>query len=882
MFFLGVLLSLVLPVVFLTVTESMLDTVSEKRKDLYGEFSDCYYGRADGGDVAEAVAADGGSINDQTLAALLGEEAGKVTRAGSLYGIDTALLRAEDRGVLETILTSRQEASVNFLGGKQVEGLLAAGYSDGEAKALGRLRLLEGEWPGEGQAVLTAGLQKELSGAGIKSAVGDTLSFGGVSYEVSGVLYDYGMLWVSNVNQTESDRLLPELLLSGEDFASLAGETETVIHRTLLDTEGGFSGEVYKRDYHLVQNLGLRSGSFSVPPFVLAVLYLCSALLLAQILLLGLPRLEQRMKLYHLLGVEAGKLPGLFYLDLSWIFLLSLVPGLALGLGLGYVLCRIGAGMFGTTLFFHADIGKTAGVVLTVFLIMAASGLPAALRLRRTRLFQNRKRGRIFSGICFSLLVFGLFFLFGASRCYVKADEQLNLSVPLYGKLPTDYDYEFLAGVISNDTSYTDENGNYVSLSVMEPDDVMTVYNEPYLGMKEEDLEALREADGVRKVSAYKECTQLLLPLDREDPYQRMLEDEMITGLMSYREEVNRLFGLEEAYLESRLQGYSEEELLSLSPYVEEGRIDPDKIRSGEEVILMVPDLRIETVEYDDGTGSLGTLRKISYLEKGQYSGEKGEYSDRYYHPGDTVTLTRLYSENSGLRGFVKEETARKEVLRQDITVKIGAVIRCRTGWFEKTITPDPYMNFLCLNETFDAIGLSSTYTRVRVYGSGEDDDLLLQAVYRLSGRLPEMRLENRAGAMEEYRQYHLLLGALEVILTILSVLMGGGMLLGRLLMEIRENRKKTGLYAIAGVPRGRLFFRFIRPVLLLVPVMWGLSMGAISVLADRFYGLDGYWGPGWWFCTFLAALAVLAVVLLTGAKGFFQESIGSLIRGED
>ncbi len=868
----GVILSIALPVLFLTATDSMLYTAAERRKDIYGEFTDLYYGMEEG----RPEEGDGG-LYDRELVSVLGTETEKVIRAGNLYGADLALL--EENGDLEPVLRKRQEASVDFLGNKRTSGLLAAGYLDETAARLGRIRLKEGSWPEKDQAAVTESLRKELG----SPDVGEAVSWRGKTYEISGILADYGMLWVSNMSQSDSDRLVPELLLSEEDFWAEAAELQ-VSHQTLLEASGVFSGEIYSGNFRLVQNLPVKNQRFSVPPVILALVYICAGLLMAQLLLLNLPKLEKRMRLCRLLGVEAGKVPGLFYLDLSWIFLMAVPAGLFLGIGGAAFLGWICGRMAEMEVLFRIRPMRLLGAVLLSGGLMALGGIRPAVRLYKLPVLEKQKNGfmkkkRMFSTALLGLLLFSVFFLHGAADCYLKSDERLNLSVPVYGKLPTDYDYEFLASTISSDTNYQDEDGNYIGMSVMEPDDIFTVYNEPYLGMEEEDLEYLRTAEGVRKVTAYKECTQLKLPLDREDPYQRAIEDNfMSSGLSGYDEKVREIFGLEETYVDARLQGYSEEELLGLSSYVEEGEIHLDKIRSGEEVILMVPDLEVGFRPVEGG----GQIMSIRFLEMGAYSGEEGQYRDTYYRPGDTVTLTRLYSEDSGLRGFVKEDTVREEVRRQDITVTIGAVIHCRAGWFEKSNSPLPYFNFLCLNETFDALDLSSTYTRVRVSGREGEEDALRQAVYRLSADLPEMELEDRQGFMEEYRQYHMLLEILSVLLAALSAVMGAGVLFGQLFARMQEERKQTGLYQVAGYTRRRLYWRLIRPAAVLLPAVWALAMGAVVLLARWYYFLEGYWGVSKWLQTLAAALLLAGGIFLVLAGRFFKESISSLIREED
>lgn len=896
---LGVILSMALPILFLTVTDSMLYTVREKKKDLYGEFTDIYYGKT------EAENIDSSLLSDTGLQALLSQaELQKIKCSGNLYSVDLTLWDSDsgetqgdgksDVTMLEPLLKRRIENSEGFLGIAKTEGLLAAGFADEEARSLGRLSLKDGRWPEEGEAVLTESLQRELTetGAGTEEVnIGDFVSLCGKQYEISGIANDYGMLWVSNVNQSASDRVIPEILLSEKDFAELVKihGSGKISHRILIESVNSFSGSVYENDYRMVQNSAIRSERFSVPLIMLVLVYICSALLLIQILLLGLSKLELKMRMYRLLGVEAGAVPVLLYFDLFWVFLLAMPMGILFGILGAYLICAVGSGLLHLEFLFRIRPWEILGALFVTGGILALSGVFPAIRLSRTKILEEKKmifkkRRHFLSGFFLCLLIFCIFFLYGAASCYLKADEQLNLSVPLYGKMATDYDYEFLAGVISSDTSYVDEDGNYVGMSVMEPDDIFTVYNEPYLGMEEEEIKLLENTAGVRKVSAYKECSQLKMPLDRNDPYQRALEDEiMAVGIGGYSDKITEIFDLEESYVDVKLQSYPEDELLSLASYVEEGSIDLDKIRSGEEVVLVVPDIQVDIEEYENSDGSMGSVIYLNYLEKGVYSGQEGQYRDTYYHVGDTVTLTRLYSENQGLRGFVKEKTVCEEVKRQDISLKIGAVIRCKAGWFEKNISPDPFYSFLCLDETFDAVGISSTYTRVRICGKGgTDGNALKQTVYRISGGLPEMELEDRCGFMEEYRQYHMLLSVLGELLIGLSAIMGTGMFIGRMLMKIRESRKKTGLYQIVGFTRQELFWKRIQPFAVQIPFMWAAAMTAVWFLSEKYYRLNGYWGIEKSFLSLAAAALLAGIAIVICAGCFFKESISSLIREED
>lgn len=896
-FLAGVILSMALPLLFFTATGSMLYTMQEKKKDIYGEFSDLYYGNDvsvwENGHIPE-----NGLLADSMLEQLLkGDGNEKIWSFGNLYSWDLSgssgknpVDQGDQTGQAEQVYVSRLEQE-NSRNGEQSTGgagLLSAGYADNNAILLGRLRLKEGEWPQKGQAVLAEALCREWPG-GVKT--GDVISWGGQRFIVSGVIADYGMLWAANGKQKKEDCAVPEILLSAEDFSSLvlAGRQEAARHRTLIKGESLFSSESYQGDTNLVQNIPLKKQRFSVPDMLLGAVYICSGLLLVQILLLVFPQLEKRMGMYRLMGVEKNRIPFFFYLDLIWIWMIAVPAGLALGTGGGWLICRISEVVSGISVQFSMDWRQACMIFAVTGILVLGAGCLPALRLRRAEAlprpgldFVRRRRGkRLASEVLFGLLVFFLFFLYGFSVCFLKADESFNISAPLYGKIPTDYDYEFLGARMSSDTSYVDENGNHLSISTMKEDDIFSVYNEAYLGMDEEMLEYLSQTEGIRKVQAFREYSRLYMKLDRNDPFQRALEDDIYSAdIMSFDEKIAEIFELDnDGYINVNFRGFPEEELMSLAPYVDEGEIHPDKLRSGEEVILVIPDKQIEISANSDGTVTIST----SFLEKDQYDGSPGQYRDEYYHVGDELELFRLYSDNPGLRGFVNEKIVRNEVKKQDFHLKIGAVIRCRAGWFENEMQPPGSFYLYGLNETFDAVGIKSTYNRVRIYGrEGGGGPALQRGVYWLSGQLPDMRLEDRYQFMAEYRQYHLMLAVLTALLTGLSAAMGAGMASGRLLARIRADRKRTGLYLAAGCTRMSLFWKMVRPALVVIPAAWAASAAVISVIAEKMFSLPAGSMVSQGVLALAAGYLLFGIAAAIGKRAFFRDSISCLIRQED
>ena len=130
---------------------------------------------------------------------------------------------------------------------------------------------------------------------------------------------------------------------------------------------------------------------------------------------------------------------------------------------------------------------------------------------------------------------------------------------------------------------------------------------------------------------------------------------------------------------------------------------------------------------------------------------------------GDEITLTRLYSENQGLRGFVKEHTVREEVRRQDLTVRVGAIIRWQglagssTAIRRIRITAFSVSMRPLTRWGFPALIRESGFTAARAR-------MKPPFSRRFTGSRTSSRKwiwDDRYSFMEEYRQYHLLLTVL-------------------------------------------------------------------------------------------------------------------------
>ncbi len=252
-----------LPVLFLTVTESLFATTREKRLDIYGAFSDLYYTTHSGEETADLL--ESGAYPSGL------PWQGNRENTGGLYRLGEV------------------------------------GYREAAALSGGRLQLEEGVFPGPGQAAVT---RYEAEQRGL--SLGGQVSTSAGTFTVSGVLRDYGSLWCSNSSQTAEQRENPQILLCREVFAAWAGsQPEAEVTVKYMALGAAVAPGQYQEDYNLVQNEAILHSSFQVLQVILWLTYLCAGILLLQLMRMGLPGMGEKMRVYRLVGVPARQIPAL-------------------------------------------------------------------------------------------------------------------------------------------------------------------------------------------------------------------------------------------------------------------------------------------------------------------------------------------------------------------------------------------------------------------------------------------------------------------------------------------------------------------------------------------------------------------------------------------
>jgi hypothetical protein len=104
------------------------------------------------------------------------------------------------------------------------------GYADDSFYELGRVRLIEGNRPlAANEVMLTKSLAERKN-----LALGDTVSVFNENYTVSGIIMDYGRLWIRGETQVRNNRVFPNLLLSEAGMKKLNLAMPLPYERTIL------------------------------------------------------------------------------------------------------------------------------------------------------------------------------------------------------------------------------------------------------------------------------------------------------------------------------------------------------------------------------------------------------------------------------------------------------------------------------------------------------------------------------------------------------------------------------------------------------------------------------------------------------------------------
>ena len=331
------------------------------------------------------------------------------------------------------------------------------------------------------------------------------------------------------------------------------------------------------------------------------------------------------------------------------------------------------------------------------------------------------------------------------------------------------------------------------------------------------------------------------------------------------------------------------------SPFVSEGRIDTDRLNSGEEILIVAP-AEYALLHEDHGNESW-SLRIFYQLDKKTtYS---AVYKNDMFRAGDELTISLLYCDAPGehpdgplMYSDDGDRLLPDEVLRIDRTVNIGAILEPETG--EKHLVSNFSSHFypgvgtiITTTAGLQALGFDAPYSALAITLSespdGAMEEYLETNLASIAARTAGTQLTSYVALAREQRQvtYGLLIAISAILLLFFAIC--ASMINNALSARIRAGRRGIGTLRAVGASNGAIERSYRWQ--LLAMFTWGTAAGLAAELAicgwimktqQDFADFLPIWQP-LLFVALLFGICLLNVRSKVG--GIFKDSIVENIR---
>lgn len=287
-------------------------------------------------------------------------------------------------------------------------------------------------------------------------------------------------------------------------------------------------------------------------------------------------------------------------------------------------------------------------------------------------------------------------------------------------------------------------------------------------------------------------------------------------------------------YLRVNAFALEEDIIKRLKPYVYEGSINIDKLRSGEEILIVAP----EKYEYyfaadEDGRGGCEGFVKIGKPNEQLVSQNENDM----FNVGDEICLSLLYSDAQ------QQNALPDDAVRIDRTVKIGALLLYsdREDYHSAVDTNLDFLDVITTIPGLSALEFDVPYSTFDVKLSETPDSqteaYLDEALEHIALRVPDATMHSRIASARENRRT-----AYQVIvfcssLVILMLIMTASMINNAISAHIRAGKRSIGTLRAVGASDRDVFKSYLYQVLSLFK--WGGSIGYILSMAAVFYLLS-------------------------------------------
>ncbi len=301
-------------------------------------------------------------------------------------------------------------------------------------------------------------------------------------------------------------------------------------------------------------------------------------------------------------------------------------------------------------------------------------------------------------------------------------------------------------------------------------------------------------------------------------------------------------YGYTQDYLTVDCCGIDTAVIESLRPFVSAGRINIDKLNSGEEILVVAP-AKYGLVQEKRSDGSTLTYTDYTFDPGTTYN---AVYQNDMFRAGDTITVSLLYSDDPGEHPDgpqeYNEDGSRKlpdDAVRIDRTVTIGAILEPQSG--NKSLMLQIPGYFIC--DTGDilttiaglnSLGFDTPYTTLAIALSESPDAAMEEYLEKnlgwIAARTAGVELRSYLAMARESRlmAYGLLIAAGTILLLFFAIC--ASMINNALSARIRAGRREIGTLRAVGASGQVITRSYLWQ--LLATFSWGTIIGLAMELA--------------------------------------------------
>ena len=694
---------------------------------------------------------------------------------------------------------------------------LVIGSVDENAIELGNIHLVKGRFPdNDGEICLCESVYYESF---YDHDIGGKVIIKGQEYILSGIINDYSVAWNKPI-QNDSIKY-PDAIIRNLNET----EPETIV--TLVKNQYPFPEYLYENNRYLIANTnaieGNSGGKYNAPDFVYMALYVSVILVIVYTMSFTRRRDDVNSQILQCLGVSYSTMKPFVALKQLLLPVAAVFVGQNAGkLMAGIFLKAYSSKSFVSVIYptnvnleYHLIICLGICVLTTIIYIVVNHKEIAKKKNGRSSMASRKIKGIIFKELIgdhksiiissavvavmlLSTVILGLYL-----RMYIAAKGDV------FGKMPIDYDYQFVTNQNVEDYSYVDSKGKTVSVIGIPEDD--TIYYMPDHSniISEEIISDMAAEEEISRVDNYIEANDVYLCIDKKDLNTEYLSGFPVDQVIS--NEVGEIINVNtdnEVYRNSQFCGFPENEIILLDQYVREGTVDVEKINSAEEIILVVP--VYEKIDLGDGAWGL------NFIEYDDYSDSSNQYSDHTFNVGDYVELLQILPKDVRLMGNLNAAQVQNDVDAINHTIRIGAIVYERVMWFEDASQMPTAYTFIGTEQTFENLGIKPTFSRTQLFlNEGINYREFEPVIHKYQHELQNFIYENNAAELEEYRQFMVLLKGICYLLISLSICLMMIISATETYIAFSKRRAHYALLRIIGMPPSKYMKLILWKILL-------------------------------------------------------------------